>query len=302
MPVHEMVAPEPGLEALLLEVALDLDDILGEERSRVLAAAAGAEGAGPPFVVADVHAARLQDLHDLVQEIEEDPVRLGIGRAVRVGPGHVGVLGHVTPRRRDVVGVAQGLHLRDHLEPEVGRPPREPPQVVLLHERPAAHAHVKRGREAVGRAQGDAFPELVDGLSVGVPLGHRASPAHTDLGMRVVAQPATHLEDDAVELVPQQEVAQVAAGERELVAGGHEEMHEAQGEERPVANLGLAHDHALLAPGTDELDEGRHAVEGPPVVAPRHQGARLADVQGIALGLLGNRGRRLLRGRGHHSV
>ncbi len=299
VPVHEMIAPHPGLDPLLLEVALYLEDVPGVELARVLAPATRAEGTRAPLVVADVHAPRLEDVDDLVHQVEEDAVRLGVRRAVRVGPGHVGVFRHVAPRGGDVVRVAERLHLGNDLEAVVGRPLREPPHLVLLDVGPTSDAHVQRRREAVRSAQRDALSELVHGLAVGVPLGHGAAPAHGDLGMRVVPHPPADLQDEAVELLAQQEVTKVAAGEAELVAPGKVQVHEAHGEERPVANAGLARGHALLAPMADELDEGGHAVEGAAVVASGHHGSAVADVERVPLGLLRHRDGRAPHRRRH---
>src|SRR5262249_28721924 len=60
--VDEVVAPHPGLEPSLGDVLLDLEDVLRVQLARVLAAAARAERARPPLVVADVDAPRLEDV------------------------------------------------------------------------------------------------------------------------------------------------------------------------------------------------------------------------------------------------
>ena len=54
------------------EVPVDLEDVLGVELARVLAAAARAEGPRPPLVVADVDALRPQHVEVLVEDVEED--------------------------------------------------------------------------------------------------------------------------------------------------------------------------------------------------------------------------------------
>ena len=61
-------------------------------------------------------------------------------------------------------------------------------------------------------------------------------------------------------------------------------MDPAQGQEGPVADDGLAHGDALLAPAVDELDEGGDAVEGAAVVAAGHHGPRRVDGEQVPLG------------------
>ena len=105
-----------------------------------------------------------------------------------------------------------------------------------------------------------------------------------DLGMRVEAQAAADLEHDPVELVAQQEVAHVAAGEAELVAAGKVEVDPAHGQEGPVANPRLPQGHALLAPALDELQRDDDPVEGAAVVAAGHHDPRGPDHEGVPFG------------------
>ena len=274
VPVHEVVAPHPGLDAFLLQVAVDLEHVVGVERARVLPPAARAEGPRPPLVVADVHPLRAKHVDVLVEDVEEDPVGLRVRGAIGVRPRHVGVLGHVAPGGGDVVGVAQRLHLGDDLEAVSFGPLGEMPHVVLLDVAAAADPDVERGGEAPGGPERDPLAQLVHRLAVGVPLGDRAPPAGADLGMRLETHASAHLEHDAVVLEAQQEVPEVAPREAELVAARQVQVHPAHGQERPVAHERPAHGDALLAPPVDELDEGRDAVEGAAVVASGHDGAR----------------------------
>ena len=299
VPVHEVVAPQPGLDALLLQVAVDLEHVVGVEGARILAPAARAEGSRPPLVVADVHPLRAQHVDVLVQDVEQDAVGLRVRGAVGVRPAHVGVLGHVAPRRGDVVGVAERLYLGDDLEPVSFGPFREAPHVVFLDVRTAADPHVERGGKAPSGPERDALAELVHRLAVGVPLSDRASPAGADLRVGLETHPSAHLEHDAVELEAQQEVAEVAPGEAELVAPRQVEVDPAHGQERPVAHARPAHGDALLAPPVDELDEGRDAVERAAVVAPGDCGSRRVDREQVALRGFGHR-RRGARDRAGH--
>jgi hypothetical protein len=189
-------------------------------------------------------------------------------------------------RDGEVVGVAERLDLGDDLETVVLGPGGEAPHVVLLEVAAAAHAHVERGREAVRRAERDAFAELVHRLAVRVPLGDGAAPAHADLRVRVEPHPAAHLEHDPVPLLAQQEVAHVATREAELVAARQVEVDPAEGERGPVPHQGLAHGEALMAPAVDELQERRARVERAAVVASGEHGARVVHRQQVALGRL----------------
>src|SRR5262245_62715507 len=98
----------------------------------------------------------------------------------------------------------------------------------------------------MGGAEGDALAELVHRLPVRVPLGDRAAPAHADLGAGVEPHPPADLEHEPVELVPEQEVAEVAPGEAELVAPRQVEVDPAEGERRPVPDRGPADREALV--------------------------------------------------------
>ena len=286
--VHEVVAPHPGLESLLLQVAVDLQHVVGVEGARVLSAAARAEGPRAPLVVADVHPLRPKHVDVLVEDVEVDPVGLRVRGAIRVRPRHVGVLGHVAPGGSDVVGVAERLHLGDDLEPVGFGPLGELPHVVLLEVAATADADVERRGEALCSPERDPLSELVHRLAVRVPLGDRTPPAGADLGMGLEAHPAAHLEHDAVVLEAQQEVAKVAPREAELVAAGQVQVHPAHGQERPIAHERPAHGDALLAPRVDELDEGRDAVEGAAIVTAGDDGAFCVDREQIALGSLGH--------------
>jgi hypothetical protein len=86
--VHEVIAPEPRLDAFRVEVLQDREHVLGVELARVLAAAARAERPRPPLVVADVDAARLQQLEVLVHDR-----RTGSGTT----PGSTGSRSRATP-------------------------------------------------------------------------------------------------------------------------------------------------------------------------------------------------------------
>ncbi len=290
VPVDEVIAPHPGLDALLGQVLLDPQDVLRVQLARVLAAAARAERSRPPLVVSDVDAVGLEHVEVLVHHVEQDPVRLRVRGTVGVRPGHVRILGHVPPRAGDVVRVRERLDLGNDLEAVLLRGRGQAPHVVLLDVAAAAHAHVKGGRESMGGPQGDALAQLVHRLPVRVPLRGRAPPAGADLGMGIEAHRPSHLEDHAVELVAQQEVAEVALGEGELVLPGKIEMDPADGQERPVANGRLPNGQALLAPLVDELREGRDAVERAAIVAPGHDRTAVADVKAVAF-LVGGYGR-----------
>jgi hypothetical protein len=155
---------------------------------------------------------------------------------------------------------------------------------------------VERGREAIRRAERDAFAELVDRLAVRVPLGDRAAPAHADLGCESSRIPPPTSSTIPLNLLAQQEVAHVATREAELVAAWQVEVDPAEGERGPIPHQGLAHGEALMAPAVDELQERRARVERAAVVASGEHGARVVHLQQVALGRL--RHRRLHPGHG----
>src|SRR5262249_35850644 len=78
VPVHKVVSPHPGLDALFLKVVEDLQDVLGIKLTRIFPPASRTEGTGAPLVVPYGNPLGMDNVNVLVHDIEQQFVGVGI--------------------------------------------------------------------------------------------------------------------------------------------------------------------------------------------------------------------------------
>jgi hypothetical protein len=245
---------------------------------------AAAESAGPPFAVADVQPFGAQHIDVLIHDLEKGLVRLRVRRAVGVWPGHVGIFRQLPSGRHNIIGMGQRLDFGHDLQSVLFGDSGQVSQVFLLDVSPPADTEVTGSGKAVGRAQRNPFSDFPDGLPVGIPLAHRALPAHVDLRMAVKAHASTHLHNHAVKLVAQQKIPQVSTCEGQILFARKVDVYPANGEKRPVSNGSLPDRHTLVPPWVHQLDEGGNAVQGSTIVAAGNHRTAVIDLETVPLG------------------
>ena len=125
------------------------------------------------------------------------------------------------------------------------------------------------------------FSRLVDRVAIGIQFHDGPLPAAADLGVALQPHAAADFEDDAVELVAQEKVADVPLEERQAVRPGHEQVHVADRQIGPVADFARGQAQIAAAP-RQQLHQRGHTVECAAVIPPHGPNAPRPDRQGVA--------------------
>ena len=151
--------------------------------------------------MADVHDLRLKHLQHLVQKLEHQSVRLGIGGAIGVGIGIVAALGQLGMGAEDVVGMAQRGLLGNDLQI---------PRAAVVHQ--SAHRLLRENAAAgVFKMDGVLVPRaavlhVVGALRIGGHVPTVGLPRLVDLRMALVFHAAAQLQQNRVDAIAAGEV------------------------------------------------------------------------------------------------
>jgi hypothetical protein len=135
-----------------------------------------------------------------------------------------------------VVDVRERLNLRNNLLAVSAGEGDEVAEFLRLDPAPIRDAVVGGILEAVVGAEWAGFAGLIELVAVGLEFDDGALPARGNLRVAAQARAAAEFEDDAVELVAEEKVADVSLEEGDVVSAGDVQVDVADGAVGPVAD------------------------------------------------------------------